>query len=87
MAAAEAAAWADTALAGGDEGERASLRALGRSGSAADAAEARPADQHIVHTLAVPSSAAFTKIKLDVVRPAARWGVSVWKLSVYGVCD
>ena len=52
-----------------------------------DAAEARPADQHIVHTLAVPSSAAFTKIKLDVVRPAARWGVSVWELSVYGVCD
>ena len=45
-----------------------------------DAAEARPADQHIVHTLAVPSSAAFTKIKLDVVRPAARWGVSVWEL-------
>jgi hypothetical protein len=52
----------------------------------ADAEEARPAKQHVRHRLRVTERAPVTRVKMDIRRPATRWGTSVWALDVRGAC-
>jgi len=45
--------------------------------------------QHVEHELTVPGRASrlpITKLRLEIHRPATRWGVSVWRFNAWGAC-
>ena len=69
---------------GGDGGESEVRLAEGRSASTTSS------KQHVVHALEVEGGARgswVSVVRLDIRKPATRWGVSVWNLSLYGVCE
>jgi hypothetical protein len=46
----------------------------------------KPTNQHIVHELATDSSVSVRNVKLSIRSIATRWGVSVWRFQIWGVC-
>ena len=53
----------------------------------ANAKTTNTSPQHIEHTLQATSEAQFQKLRLEIQKPATRWGVSVWQLQVLGWCS
>ena len=66
------------------------MKGTGVQLAAGSQASTATSKQHVKHALQVEGGAAgewVRTVRLEIRKPATRWGVSVWNLSLFGQCE